>query len=113
MAKDGKVFASNGIQKFGRGGLVTDPTYFRFAQGIGVLGEAGSEAIMPLRRGPSGRLGVEAIGGGGATVVNIAVDATGSSVEGQEMESRQLGQVFALAIQTEIVRQKRPGGLLA
>lgn len=49
----------NGIQTFAQGGIVTAPTLFRAANGVGLMGEAGSEAIVPLtRRG--GRLGVEA-----------------------------------------------------
>lgn len=51
------AFAHGGL--FG-GGVVTRPTVFPFARGIGLMGEAGPEAILPLRRGPGGRLGVEA-----------------------------------------------------
>lgn len=51
---------------FANGGLVTSPTMFRFKDGgnveTGVMGEAGPEAIMPLRRGSNGRLGVDATG---------------------------------------------------
>jgi hypothetical protein len=114
----GNLFSSKGnvlengkhLKKYAKGGVIDSPHFKYMANGgVAVAGEAGAEAILPLRR-RNGVLGVE---GGGSTVVNIAVDATGSSVEGQEMESRQLGQVLALAIQTELVRQKRPGGLLA
>ena len=76
------------------------------------MGEAGPEAIMPLRRGAGGRLGVEA---SGASVGNIVVnvDASGSSVEGDESGGRELGNMLAAAIQAELVHQQRPGGLLA
>jgi tape measure domain-containing protein len=54
----GGVYAQNGIQPFARGGIVNGPTLFPFAKGIGLMGEAGPEAIMPLRRGRDGNLGV-------------------------------------------------------
>ena len=53
------------------------------------------------------------LGGGGGVVVNVSVDATGSEVEGNEDEGVQLGRLIAAAVQSEIVQQKRPGGLLA
>ncbi|MCA0871381.1 phage tail tape measure protein [Seohaeicola saemankumensis] len=57
----GGVFAQTGqVAAFARGGVVNQPTVFPFARGIGLMGEAGPEAILPLRRGPGGRLGVEA-----------------------------------------------------
>tara|TARA_R100000458_G_scaffold59774_1_gene71688 strand:+ start:2230 stop:4242 length:2013 start_codon:yes stop_codon:yes gene_type:complete len=109
--KDGGVFAQNGIVPFARGGIVNSPTVFPFANGIGLMGEAGPEAIMPLRRGPSGRLGVEA-GGGTMGGINVNVDASGSSVEGDEQQSKELGRLIGVAIQSELIRQKRPGGIL-
>jgi hypothetical protein len=57
-AANGRVFAQNGIQPFARGGIVDRPTLFPFAKGTGLMGEAGPEAIMPLRRGRDGKLGV-------------------------------------------------------
>lgn len=107
----GNVFAQNGIQKFARGGIVDRPTLFPFAKGVGLMGEAGPEAIMPLRRGSDGRLGVSAAGGGPVTV-NVQVDARGSSVQGNQPDANALGRVVAAAVQAELIKQKRPGGLL-
>ena len=50
---------------------------------------------------------------GSATNIVVNVDASGSSVEGNEEEGKQLGQLMAVAIQSELIKQKRPGGLLA
>ena len=66
-AKNGAYF-SNGIAKFARGGIVNSPTLFPYADGgtgrFGLMGEAGPEAILPLQRGPEGKLGVQAPGAG-------------------------------------------------
>jgi hypothetical protein len=111
LAKGG-VFAQNGIQPFARGGIVDRPTLFPFAKGTGLMGEAGPEAIIPLKRGRDGKLGV-AGGGGGTTNVVVNVDASGSKVEGDQSQAKALGNVISAAVQSELVRQKRPGGLLA
>lgn len=107
----GNVYAQNGVVPFARGGIVNKPTLFPFAKGIGLMGEAGPEAIMPLKRGPSGRLGVESSGGGTSVVVNV--DAKGTQVQGSDNRGKALGSAISAAIQAELVRQKRPGGLLA
>lgn len=57
------------LATYARGGIVRKPTLFAMADGAGLMGEAGPEAIMPLKRGPDGRLGVE--GGGSQTNVNV------------------------------------------
>ena len=108
----GAAFASNQIVPYAKGGIVNKPTIFPFAKGIGLMGEAGAEAIMPLRRGKNGKLGVEATGGGIGNIV-VNVDASGSSVEGDENNGRLLGEVIASAIQSKLIEEKRPGGLLA
>ena len=108
---NGNVFAQNGIVPFANGGIVDRPMMFPFAKGIGLMGEAGPEAIMPLKRGADGKLGVA--GGGGGTVVNVSVDASGSSVQGNNGQSAALGRAIAASVQAELVKQKRPGGLLA
>ena len=70
----GLVAASGAIKPFASGGVIGTPTYFPMRQGgIGLAGEAGPEAILPLSRGPDGRLGVATSGGrSGGITVNIA-----------------------------------------
>ena len=109
---DGGVISQGKVTPFAYGGVVNKPTLFPMANGAGLMAEQGPEAIMPLRRGRSGRLGVEA-SGGGATTVNVSVDASGSSVQGDSSQAAQLGKAVGAAVQSEILRQKRPGGLLA
>ncbi len=58
----GNVFEAGRVIPFARGGLLTRPTIFPMANGLGLAGEAGPEAIMPLRRLGNGRLGVESTG---------------------------------------------------
>src|SRR5436190_20698033 len=62
------------LQPFAKGGVIATPNFFPLGgRRLGVAGEAGPEAIMPLARGPDGRLGVAASGGGAPSVtVNIA-----------------------------------------
>ncbi len=109
----GGVFAKNRIVPYAKGGIVNRPTLFPFANGVGLMSEVGPEAIMPLKRGKGGRLGVEVAGGGGGTVVNVSVDAKGTKVEGDGKQMAQLGKMLGSAIEAELVKQKRPGGLLA
>jgi len=110
----GNVY-DRGLKKFAKGGIVTQPTLFKYGSGgygnFGLMGEAGAEAILPLKRGRSGNLGVEA--SGGATNIVVNVDASGSSVEGDEAEGKALGMALSAAIETELIKQKRPGGILA
>ena len=116
MFAKGAAFDGGLVDKYAKGGVVNKPTLFKYASGgsgnFGLMGEAGAEAILPLKRGRSGNLGVE-VSGGGSTNVVVNVDATGSAVEGDEAEGRELGQVLAAAVQGEIIKQQRPGGLLA
>ena len=109
-AMGGVYDAGNKISKFAYGGIVKKPTLFPMAQGMGLMGEAGPEAIMPLKRGANGKLGVQSSGGVGNIVVNV--DASGSSVQGDSERSQEFGRALAAAIQSEMIKQKRPGGLL-
>ncbi len=109
---DGNAFVDGKVQKYAYGGIVKRPTLFPMANGgIGLMGEAGAEAILPLRRGANGKLGVQS-SGGGSTVINVSVDASGSSVSGSQTEGRALGQLIASVVQTTIVQEQRAGGLL-
>ena len=109
---DGNVIANNKIVPYAKGGLISRPTIFPLADGAALAGEAGVEAIMPLRRGRNGRLGVEASGGMSNNIV-VNVDASGSSVDGDEESGKALGQAIAAAVQSQLIEEKRPGGLLS
>jgi len=109
----GNVFAQNKIVPYRYGGVVNRPSVFPLARGgVGLMAEAGSpEAIMPLKRGKGGKLGVESSGGGG-NVVNVSVNASGTSAQGNTMKANQLGKMIGTAIEAELIKQKRPGGIL-
>ncbi len=109
---DGNAFVNGKVQKYAYGGVVTKPTLFPMANGMGLMGEAGAEAILPLRRGSNGKLGVQASGGTG-TVINVSVDASSTDVSGNANQGNQLGQAIANAVQNELLIQQRPGGLLS
>ena len=74
-----------------------------------IVGERGPELFTPGSSGnitPNHQLG-------GSTNVVVNVDASGSSVEGDEQRGKELGRLISVAIQSELIQQKRPGGLLA
>ena len=71
----GGVYASPSLSAFS-GSVVNRPTAFAFANGAGLMGEAGPEAILPLKRGSNGKLGVQS---GGGRAVNITVNVSGNS----------------------------------
>ena len=74
-----------------------------------MVGERGPEMFTPGVSGmitPNHRLG-------GSTNVVVNVDASGTNVEGNEQDSRELGRLISVAVQSELVKQKRPGGILA
>jgi len=76
-----------------------------------IVGEKGPEIFVPSTAGtiiPNNR-----IGSGSTTNVVVNVDASGSNVEGDEQQGRELGRAIAMAVQSEIINQKRAGGLLA
>ena len=75
-----------------------------------LVGERGPEVFTPSTAGmisPNNSLG------GGPTNIVVNVDASGSAVEGDNQGGEELGRVLSVAIQSELIKQKRPGGLLA
>lgn len=77
---NGGVYSGAGISAYS-GQVVNSPTLFPFAKGVGLMGEAGPEAIMPLKRGRGGKLGIE---GGGSTIVNVYNNANGTQATATE-----------------------------
>lgn len=67
-----------GVAPFAKGGVVASPTYFGSGGGMGLMGEAGAEAILPLKRGPDGSLGVAAGGGAAQIVFNVTAQDAAS-----------------------------------
>ncbi|MBN8629979.1 MAG: phage tail tape measure protein [Rhodobacterales bacterium] len=88
---DGGAFSQGKVMPFAKGGIVGAPTTFPMRGGRGLMGEAGPEAIMPLARGPDGRLGVQA---GGGRAVNVVMNITTPDVQGfQRSQSQVAAQV--------------------
>jgi phage-related minor tail protein len=101
------------------GGVYDKPTLFAFANGAGVFGEAGPEAIMPLRRGPDGKLGVASSSGGGDFNLSQTFVLDGSGSTGQQAGNsasddnlRKFAQKMKSVAQQTILEEQRPGGSL-
>ena len=107
----GNVFARNKIVPYKLGGIVNSPHIFPMKNGAGILGEAGPEGILPLKRGKDGKLGVIAQGGGVGNIV-VNVDASGTSAEGDDKQSQAFGELLGSVVRTTIIEEQRPGGLL-
>jgi hypothetical protein len=87
---NGNAFGPGGVMAFANGGVVNQPTMFQFPGGTGVMGEAGPEAVMPLKRGRDGKLGVS--GGVSMTYApTINIDS--------RTDQAQVGQIVAAAVQ--------------
>jgi tape measure domain-containing protein len=98
LAKGG-VMDGGALQPFAAGGIVTRPTFFKFANGgqikNGVMGEAGPEAIVPLKRGPDGRLGISMYTASRKAVANAEVMAGATTGDSGYEEEAALGGVSA------------------
>ena len=80
LVASGAFSGGKQIQAYANGGVVGGPTYFPMAGGkTGLMGEAGPEAIMPLKRGKGGKLGVSVEGGSGSVNVVNNINVTGGS----------------------------------
>jgi tape measure domain-containing protein len=102
VGKFGTLGPNYGIPQRAMGGSVTGGKPY-------LVGERGPELFMPGRSGGIAPTG--SFGGGINVVVNV--DASGTSVAGNEPDAAQLGRAVSVAVQAEIIKQQRPGGLLA
>ncbi|MBX3516041.1 MAG: phage tail tape measure protein [Rhodospirillales bacterium] len=111
---EGGVFAHGTVIPFAQGGVVDRPTLFPMARGYGLMGEAGPEAVLPLKRLSSGRLGVEAAGGPQVTVNIINNAGAKVTTEEQRDPSGNLSlNVIIDAVEVAMAqRATRPGSTL-
>ena len=80
FSANGNAFGVGGVKMFANGGVVDSPTLFNYSGGTGIMGEAGPEAIMPLKRNSQGKLGVQVSGGSSGNVSiqqNFHISANG------------------------------------
>jgi len=119
----GGAFEGGEQTPFASGGVVTSPTTFPMANGQGLMGEAGPEAVMPLTRMPNGRLGVASEGGGGGGMVmnvgginiNVSGGSSGNAKDDKEMSDKIAASVqlqLKALVNSELHNQRRPGGQL-
>lgn len=94
---DGGSFVGGRVMPFAKGGVISGPTTFPMRGGVGLMGEAGPEAIMPLTRGADGRLGVEARGGG--RPVSVTVNVSTPDVEGFRRSQSQIAALVGRSIE--------------
>ena len=94
FSANGNAFGTGGVKMFASGGVVDSPTLFNYSGGTGMMGEAGPEAIMPLKRNSQGKLGVQVSGGSSGNVSiqqNFHISANGDesvrTIIRQEMPS--------------------------
>jgi lambda family phage tail tape measure protein len=116
----GNVIQAGEVLPFAKGGVVSSPTVFPMANGIGLMGEAGPEAIMPLKRGNDGRLGVEvtkddsrnSVNSGDITV-NQTFEFNGSGGGDQIMQLRAEGNRIKVETLAAVENSIRRGGSMA
>jgi phage-related minor tail protein len=86
------------VSPFADGGVVAAPSYFAMGRGLGLMGERGAEAIMPLSRGPDGKLGVRAGGGGERRPVNVTVQVSTPDADSFRRSEAQVSAAIARAV---------------
>jgi phage-related minor tail protein len=95
LAKGG-VLSRGMLMPFAKGGVVGAPTYFPLGRGLGLMGEQGAEAVMPLARGSDGRLGVRT--GGGGRPVSVTVNISTPDAESFRRSEAQVSAALARAV---------------
>jgi len=106
---NGGIMTGNGplpLKRYASGGIANSPQLAMFGEG------STPEAYVPL---PDGRSIPVRMKGGGGDMGNIVVnvDAAGTAVQGNQPDANKLGEALGIAVRQELIRQKRPGGLLA
>lgn len=111
---DGGAF-NRGVQMYADGGVVSSPTMFGHSGGLGLMGEAGPEAIMPLKRGANGKLGVQMEGGSGAISVvnNITVNGNDNPAAVRAELAKLMPQIEKATVNSVINARKRGGQMKA
>ena len=89
-------FAKGGVVPFADGGVVSTPSYFPMGGNLGLMGEAGPEAILPLQRSADGRLGVASAGGGAS--VNVVFNVTSQDAASFRKSEAQITGMLARAV---------------
>ncbi|MBM2292865.1 phage tail tape measure protein [Sulfitobacter pseudonitzschiae] len=92
---DGASFSQGRVMPFASGGIVSSATPFGMRGGMGLMGEAGPEAIMPLARGADGKLGVR---GGGVSAPTIVMNITTPDVQGFQRSQNQIAAKMGRAL---------------
>lgn len=106
---NGNAFNNGKIIPYANGGVVGSPTMFPMSGGnTGLMGEAGPEAILPLKRGPDGKLGVES--SGGSVVVNQTINVSTGVVQTVRNEIKTLMPQIAEGAKSAVLDAKRRGG---
>lgn len=93
----GALSGAGKIFQFAQGGVVGSPAYFSNGGAVGLMGERGAEAIMPLGRGPDGRLGVVAQGAG-ARPVSVTVNIAAQDIDSFRNSEAQIAGALARAV---------------
>jgi phage-related minor tail protein len=89
--------AVGSVTPFADGGVVRAPSYFPMGGGTGLMGEAGPEAILPLKRGADGALGVASAGGGGA-IPQIVFNVTATDAASFRKSEGQVSAMLARSV---------------
>ena len=108
---NGNVFSNGNLVPYADGGVVGGPTYFPMNDGrTGLMGEAGPEAIMPLKRGKNGKLGVQAEGGSGDVIIHQNFNFQANGDESVKKIIAQQAPAIANMTKKQILDDRRRGG---
>ena len=109
FSANGNAFGVGGVKMFANGGVVDSPTLFNYSGGTGMMGEAGPEAIMPLKRNSQGKLGVQ-VSGNSSNPINITnvfnVSANGDDSVKRIIQS-QMPKIQEATVQGVVAAKRR------